>query len=46
MRIALNLAAGPLHLRKSAHTESSLQTILNQVHQDQLLLQFNIDLEF
>lgn len=39
MSIELNLAAGPLHLRKSGHTE----TILNQDHQDQFHLQFSID---
>lgn len=43
MSIELNLAAGPLHLGKSGHTESSFQTILNQDHQDQFHLQFNID---
>lgn len=43
MSIELNLAAGPLYLRKSGHTEGSFQTILNQDHQDQFHLQFSID---
>lgn len=43
MSIELNLAAGPLPLRKLGHAESSFQTILNQDDQDQFHLQLSID---